>query len=97
VPLIVGLLVSLISGVVCLLLHMITLAVILGYTFASMLMVVSTEKGKCGRMNGFSANNCAMEKRVHAADERADSNPALLSTHFPFSYFLFLFCVLYPD
>lgn len=48
VPLIVGLLVSLISGVVCLLLHMITLAVILGYTFASMLIVVSTEKGKMG-------------------------------------------------
>jgi hypothetical protein len=45
VPLIVGLLVSLISGVVCLLLHMITLAVILGYTFASMLMVVSTNRG----------------------------------------------------
>ena len=40
IPLIVGLLVSLVSGVVCLLLHLVTLAGILGWTAASLLIVM---------------------------------------------------------
>jgi hypothetical protein len=46
VPLVLGLLVTLLSGIVLLLAHKFTLAAILGYSVASMLIVVSGQTGR---------------------------------------------------